>query len=521
MAWDAIIVGSGFGGVMAAHALVHAGRRVLMLERGGWVGRDRDDADAHRPGLQTRHYSLDSAYDVRAGRKRYLAGAWSCVGGPSIFYGGASYRFRESDFGPHPDLVGESGAEWPFGYDELEPYYCMAERLLHVAGELRRDHGDPPRSAPFPQPPPPLAPSSRAIAEAARRLGMKPSRIPLAITYQEARSCRRCGRCDGYACPTHSKNDLATAVIPDLVRRGMTLRTDTVCSGLSRSGSRITGVQCVHRVTGARETLRAACVIVAAGALATPHLLLASGLARVNPAGHAIGRYLMRHRNAVVFGAFLRRPNPRNEFDKHVAILDFYDDAGCIQQLTPAEGLVRAYLPRPLRTPAAIFLSRASGLLVIAEDQPRAENRVTLDPSQQDRFGLPRLRVDHAYTPRDEAAARLLVRHARRVLREAGARFTLVHPIETWSHALGTVRMGRDERSAPLDEVGRYRGLDNLYVVDGSALPRSAGVNPSLTIAANALRIGAHITRSAPAPAAGRPYRSLPVWHTHPVLEIS
>jgi choline dehydrogenase-like flavoprotein len=137
--------------------------------------------------------------------------------------------------------------------------------------------------------------------------------------------------------------------------------------------------------------------------------------------------------------------------------------------------------------------------------------------SSRDRFGIPRLVVRHAYTPRDEAAALVLVGHARRVLRETGALFTWVHRIETFSHALGTVRMGPDAATAPLDADGRYRGLDNLYVVDGSALPRSAGVNPSLTIAANALRIGARLAQSLP-PARGRVLRTLPVEYNLPTL---
>jgi choline dehydrogenase-like flavoprotein len=147
-------------------------------------------------------------------------------------------------------------------------------------------------------------------------------------------------------------------------------------------------------------------------------------------------------------------------------------------------------MPFVMRDSAATLVSHATGLLVIAEDQPRRENGVSLDWTNSDRFGLPRLRVTHAHTERDEAAAAALVVHAKRILREAGARLTYVHSIETFSHALGTVRMGHDPRMAPLDEHGRFRGLDNLYVVDASALPRSAGVNPSLTIAANALRIG-------------------------------
>jgi choline dehydrogenase-like flavoprotein len=493
-----------------------------MLERGGWVGRGPDSWGPRGAGLVTPHYTMDSAYDVTAGRRHYKAGAWNCVGGQSVFYGGASYRFRESDFEHHDEIVGASGAEWPFGYDDIEPFYSKAEQLLDVAGESGRGPTEPPRSVAYPQNPAPLARSARNIADAATRLGLTPSRIPLAISYAaKARGtrngCIKCGSCDGYACAAEAKNDLASTIVPELVRRGMTLRTNTVCVRLVRSASRITEVECVNRVTGQRERLSADRVILGAGTLATPHLLLASNLAVVNPAAGAVGQYLTRHRNAVVFGVYARRPNPSHEFDKHVAIFDFYGAAGCIQQMTPPEGLVRAYLPRILRTPAAMVLSHASGLLVIAEDQPNADNGVSVDWSNTDRYGLPRLRIRHQYSAHDERAAAELVVQAKRVLRETGARFTFVRPIETFSHALGTVRMGADARTAPLDAQGRFRGLDNLYVVDGSALPRSAGVNPSLTIAANALRIGAHICRTA-APAHARSRRTPRMRRNLPVL---
>jgi hypothetical protein len=193
---------------------------------------------------------------------------------------------------------------------------------------------------------------------------------------------------------------------------------------------------------------------------------------------------------------------------------------GSIQQMTPPVGLVRAYVSRAVRAPAAFLVAHSSGLLVIAEDQPRLENGVRVSWSATDRFGMPRLFVNHCYSRRDELAASMLVGHARRVLRETGALITWVHRIETFSHALGTVRMGPDANTAPLDVDGRYRGLDNLYVVDGSALPRSAGLNPSLTIAANALRIGAGLAGSAP-PARGRVLRTMSLDHHLLPLDVA
>ena len=129
-------------------------------------------------------------------------------------------------------------------------------------------------------------------------------------------------------------------------------------------------------------------------------------------------------------------------------------------------------------------------MLTITEDQPQFENRVMLDPGHRDRHGLPRLIISHRYSRRDDAASRVLLRAARNVLRRAGAWACYQHQIRTFSHAVGTVRMGADASTSALDENCQFRGVGNLFVTDGSVMPTSAAVNPSLTIAANALRVG-------------------------------
>ena len=133
-----------------------------------------------------------------------------------------------------------------------------------------------------------------------------------------------------------------------------------------------------------------------------------------------------------------------------------------------------------------------TGFIVIAEDRPLQANGVTLNGSRTG-FGMPAATVTHHYDPRDLAARDALLGASARILKAAGALYIFRDPIHTFSHAVGTVRLGRNPATAPLDEWGAFRGLDNLFVADGSVLPRSGGVNPSLTIAANALRTGEHV----------------------------
>jgi hypothetical protein len=208
----------------------------------------------------------------------------------------------------------------------------------------------------------------------------------------------------------------------------------------------------------------------------------------------------------MVFGFFVQPPDRERRFHKQLGISDFYfgdrgasvdGKLGCIQQLpTPTDAIVRHYLPahlEPFRPFIGVSVDRLTGFIVMAEDQPRAENGVRLDPEERDAYGLPRLVIRHRYSARDKAARRALVQRAKEILRAAGALATYARPIKTFSHAAGTARAGEDPRQSALDERCRFRGLDNLYVTDASAMPTVGGVNPSLTISANALRVARSI----------------------------
>jgi choline dehydrogenase-like flavoprotein len=500
---DAIVIGSGFGGSMAAQRLVDAGWQVLLLERGEWVPRGPHNWDPNATVELTAHYSKESAYRVRSGGYDASQPGLFCVGGASVYYGGAAIRFREIDFLPKPEAVGVSSVRWPFGYDDLEPYYTEAERLAGVAGDDSDDPTRPRRSTAFPQAPARLARVSEWFRDAARELGLAPFRLPLAINYAQRdgrKACEACRTCDTYACAVEAKNDMAVAVLGPLQRLGLDLRPGIVVTGLVESRGRITAVRAWDKARNEACSFEGRHVILAAGALASPHLLLASGLDRANPAGHAVGRYLLRHCSAVVTGFCNFRPDPDRVFHKQLVLFDYSDGGGrggvparpigSVQQIsTPSEALVKLHMPRFWqRVRLSGFAEHLLNTIVMAEDEPREQNGVTIDWNDLDAFGLPRLFVTHGYTERDEQRRRMLVRTARRIMRRVGAWAFHVHHVQTFSHALGTVRMGLDPGSSPLDERCRFRGIENLLVVDGSALPTSADVNPSLTIAANALR---------------------------------
>lgn len=493
--YDTIVIGSGFGAACAAYELAAPGQRVLMLERGTRVARGPQAWLPQSSGDLTSHFWPDLAQRPDGS----LVGGYSCVGGPSVFFGGVAMRMRAADFAPPAEIVGGSGAEWPLRYEDLEPSYARAEQLLDVAGGTG-DPTDPPRSSAYPQDAVDLGPVACRIARAGRRLGLRPFALPLAINHGgdgTRSSCVRCGTCDTFACAIGAKNEVASRLLGPLVRRGVELRDATQVTRLVLDGRAVVAVRTRSLSTGEERTVTADRFVLAAGALGSAHLALASGLDALSPAPAAVGAYLTRHCSTIVYGIFARPHEP--SFQKQLGFHDLYHGAadapvsgplGALQQMqTPSVALARHYATALQRPLLGVGVPRLTGLLAMAEDQPRAENRVRLG-DDRDARGMPRLVVEHRHSRRDLTARGHLVRVARRILRRAGAIGFYVHPIDTFSHAAGTLRMGCDPQTSVVDGDGRFRGIDNLYVADASVLPTSAAVNPSLTIAANAVRIG-------------------------------
>jgi choline dehydrogenase-like flavoprotein len=511
--YDVIIIGTGAGGGTLLASLAATGKRILVLERGGYVRREKANWDSRAVNVEARYQTRETWRDQQGGELHPHTNYF--VGGNTKFYGAALFRLRREDFGELRHHGGVSPA-WPISYDDLEPYYAQAERMYHVHGHVGEDPTEPRRSSPFPHPAVSHEPRLQALHDDWARLGRKPFHVPLGIMLDEGdpeSRCIRCETCDGYPCLVQAKADAhVCAVEPALAHPNVTLLTDAYVSRLetSASGREVTGVQ-VER-SGRAERYTAGVVVVACGAINSAALLLRSANER-HPRGLAnssdlVGRHYMGHINSVLL-AVSKCPNP-TVFQKTLGLNDFYfgsDDwpypMGHISFVGKLDGVALSAGAPPLVPGFTLdMLARHSlDFWLTSEDLPDPDNRVTLD--RQGRIVL-------AYKPNNEEGHQRLVAKLRELMKAQSrcdhhghechqglfARNLFLGqriPLAGVAHQNGTLRFGHDPRASVLDVNCKAHDLDNLYVVDASFFPSSAAVNPALTIMANALRVGEHL----------------------------
>jgi choline dehydrogenase-like flavoprotein len=494
---DVVIVGSGMGGGTLAWALRDCGAKVLLLERGGFLPTEPENWSAAAVFGENRYKAKEQWRDARG--DWFSPGVHYFVGGNTKVYGAALPRLRQVDFGEIQHAGGISPA-WPISYDDLAPYYDRAERLYWVHGEAGADPTDPPRSGPFPLPPMPPDPYMAELAERLREQGLHPAPLPVGLDYRPGGRCVRCGTCDAFPCRVLAKGDAdVCAVRPALASPNVELWTDAFVSRIASdpSGSRVTGVT-VER-GGERHEVGTGIVAVACGAVNSAALLLRSATSR-HPHGLAnssglVGRNYMVHTNSVLVAIDPLRPNP-TVFQKTISVNDFYRAGidpefpfpmGNLQPVGKLQGaMMRGAAPHAPGWSLRAAARRSVDWWVMSEDLPDPANRVSLDASGD---------IVIHWRPNNLAAHDRLMDHAKAVLRRADYPVLLNRQmgIATNSHQCGTLRFGHDPRRSVLDTTGRAHDLDNLYVVDASFFPSSAAVNPALTIAAQALRVGDHL----------------------------
>lgn len=491
---DIAIIGSGVGGSAVAHQLVGSGAKILILERGGDLPNEPQNSDAEAVFVQSRYKTHDEWVDAKG--VPYRPGQYYYVGGHTKFYGTAMFRFRESDFA-QTQIDGATSPAWPVSYADLAPYYASAERLYGVRGAAGVDPTEPPRDA-FPHAAIPHEPVIVALSDRLRAQGLHPFAMPSAVDYGPGGTCRRCGSCDAFACRFDAKGDADTRVLrPLLAHPDVRLERNAEVTRLIADGAGQHIVAAEMRQHGEILRVEAQVFVLSAGAINSALILLRSAC-EAAPNGIAnrsdvVGRYLMNHHLSGLMAVNPFTPNA-TRFPKTLSLNDFYhslpddpDARGNIQMLGNIQGaMIRATYPATPRV-VADWLSRHSvDVLAMGEDLPDRDSRVRLLDGE-------RVQVD--YRPGGRAAHNRFVRHVRHVLRRAGFPVVLRHSfgIQAPSHQCGTVRMGDDPATSALDAMCRAHDHPNLHVVDAGFFPSSAALNPALTIAAQALRVGAHL----------------------------
>jgi len=504
--YDVIIIGTGAGGGTLARRLAPSGKRILVLERGGFLPREKENWNSTAVFQDMRYHTSESWYD--ADGNDFMAHTGYFVGGNTKVYGGAMFRLRERDFETVQHKGGVS-PEWPVKYRDFEPYYQQAERLYEVHGQRGVDPTEPAMSADYPFPPLAHEPRIQELHDRLQARGHQPFHVPLALKRDERdphRSpCIRCNTCDGFPCLVDGKadadvNGIRPAMQHNNVRLALNTRVTRLLTGRSRR--EIAAVEA--EVHGERHRFSASIVVVAAGAINSAVILLRSasddhpgGLA--NSSGQ-IGRNYMRHLNGAMLG-MSRRPNPV-VFQKTLAMNDYYwgDEnfpfpMGHIQLLGKTDrGIMGA--DAPFFAPGFVLDRMAKHSIdwwITAEDLPHPDNRIVLG-----RDGAMHLQQRDRY---HEHFDRLMDRwkHELKAVDAAGCflplSFYLFKKIPTMgvAHQNGTCRFGDDPHTSVLNVFCQTHDIDNLYVVDGSFFCSSGAVNPSLTIAANALRVGDHL----------------------------
>ncbi len=512
-AYDVVIIGSGPGGATMAWRLAQTGKRILLLERGGYLPRERANWDSQAVFNDAIYQAPETWHGAKG--ETFHPGLHYFVGGNSKVYGAVLLRLREQDFGEVRHAGGVSPA-WPLGYQDFAPYYQTAEELYHVHGQRGEDPTEPPGAAPYAYPPVSHEPRIQELFDDLKREGHHPFHLPVGVLLDERDGaalphspCIRCDAFDGYPCLTNGKADAQVICVdPALAAHpNLELWTGAYVERLTTDarGGAVTGVEVAR--AGEKITVSGDLVVVACGALSSALLMLRSAN-DAHPGGLAngsgqVGRNYMRHNNSTVL-AISKSPNP-TKFQKTLGLNDFYFGAddwdfplGHIQMVGKTDGvqIKGEGLPEILQwfpdQPFDWIARHSLDFWLTSEDLPRPENRILYEDGK----------VVLSLTPTNMEAHHRLRAKLQGLLEKIGAHPRLFDrnlylgkniPIGGTAHQAGTMRFGQDPATSVLDTNCKAHELDNLYVTDASFFPSIGAVNPTLTIIANALRVADHI----------------------------
>ncbi len=538
--FDVLIVGSGAGASATANVLTAAGKKVLMLEAGVNGYRNLDNSDWSKVStnfsndelkLLFRNYIMPHQeieprtyrQNESAGDRTYTGEVNSMpktVGGAAVHADVKTPRFAPNDFklgtllGPIADA---NFADWPWTYDDLEPFYSYVEKAIGVQGLDGSDPFAGPRSSTYPMPPGVPMYAGQLISDGAKKLGYHPFPYPTAVTsrpYKGRPACNDCGFCGQYGCPIHAKCTPAVTLLRDALLTGnLQLQSETRAVKIltNASGTSVTGIQVIGP-DGKLQTFTADRYVLGMSPIEDARLCFLSSTAGIGNSSGMVGRNLTFHFQTLAAGIWNQRVHGHRGRTVTHGISDFRGTPGDPNH--PMGGVVEFGAPDNVIGEALDYFNQIGligdrlkasmrqsplrdHLMVItmhAEDAPQVTNRVDLDPAVRDLDGLPVPRITYSNHKFELDARAFYGPKMVEILQMAGTQWAFVAPADPISisrHVFGTLRAGTDSTTSVCDATGKFHDLDNLYGTGSSLFPTSSGYNPYLTITTVGTHVGA------------------------------
>jgi choline dehydrogenase-like flavoprotein len=470
--YDAIIIGSGAGGAAVAYNLIQAGKRVLMLEKGDYLPHDSSTLDVKAVFKEGKFTNPDKWVDNH--NRVFVPEEFSNVGGKTKWYGAALLRFSPHEFEADDEF---KCLPWPIGYEDLEPHYQQAEELLEVKSFDNE-------------------PELQALIDkiVAGDHGWRAEPLPLGLKKEILKDEKEAKHFDGFASMSGYKSDSEQSIINRIKDDpGFTILVNKPVNGfLHDEGSprKIIGVRCADE-----SSFFGNAVVLAAGAMNSPRLLQdyleRTGLDRELPSAPVVGANFKLHVNSAMLAFY---PFTNHDVLRKTAV--FFNDRfphTTVQCLGWMDGEILApQLPAAVPKFVANALGkRAYGFFITTEDGSSPENRII---SCGGHGGLPVMDYEFSRIKGSEKEHHAAIRSFEKRLLEVGlAGASKYLGLAGTAHAMGSMSAGDDPTKSVVDANGKAHGMENLYVGDGSVLPRASRVNPGLTIYAWGLRLGRHL----------------------------
>ncbi|MFL2872550.1 MAG: GMC oxidoreductase [Pseudohongiellaceae bacterium] len=550
---DVVIVGMGAAGGVAALPLTNAGLKVIGIEAGGWLS-PRDFApDELRNGARNWPQSVQKAASeaptVRANsNQKAVQGGhpmMNAVGGTTMHYWAQSWRLNPWDFkvvsatrdryGADRIPTGSTVEDWPFGYDELEPFYEKVEFAVGISGQAGNVKGkinaagnvfEGERQSEYPMRPLRTSPFTELMTNAAQRLDWSPFQGPAAITselYDGRPPCQYHGFCNKGGCHVQAKSSTAFTTIPKAIDTGNldVVTYARVTNIVTDNDGKVTGVDYLR---GSEEFFQPADVVLMASYAYENVRLLQLSKSRSFPDGLSnnngqVGKhYLSHHQGSPVIALF---PEDLHNWyglpAQGVAIDDWADDNFDHSDLDFIGGAnLWAHTDRkPIGAAKMSTFGRASNwgsdwkkFIMDNADKtntayiqkttlPYEGNYLDLDPQVKDPLGFPVTRITASYRENETRIAEFSQNMMEKWYREAGAteiiRTGLGGAMSASTHAYGGTRMGNNSETNVVDRWGFSHEVPNLGVLGASVMGTSGARNPTLTVQALSWRTSEHL----------------------------